>query len=221
MRCKKTTGVVLDKIKMKVFALLIALSFAAKQNKNVVESEGHHGENVNNGEREEIRVKIEEDEYAKKKEHSSQFIGVSYEIKATKWRAQRHSKLEKKMLHNGSYENEETAARASDTLARKLMANGEQAHKLNFPDDDTEVFPEEKKGPHSQFLGVIYDISTTKLRAQRHSRLEEKIIYNGSYENEETAARASDTLARNLMANGEEAHKLNFPNDYTEVFPDR
>ena len=60
-----SAGVVLDKIKMKVFALLIALSFAAKQNKDVAESEGHYGENVNNGESEEIRVKIEEDEYAK------------------------------------------------------------------------------------------------------------------------------------------------------------
>merc|ERR1712098_1014717 len=38
--------------------------------------------------------------------------------------------------------NEETAARASDALAIKLMANGEQNHKLNFPDEDTEVFPD-------------------------------------------------------------------------------
>merc|ERR1712098_460998 len=90
------------------------------------------------------RVKIEEDEYAKEKEPSSQFIGVSYDMNTTKWRVQRHSRLEKKRLNNGSYENEETAARASDTLARKLMANGEQAHKLNFPNDDTEVFPDEK-----------------------------------------------------------------------------
>ena len=46
------------------------------------------------------------------------------------------------MIHYGTYDNEETAARASDTLARKLLTNGEQAHKLNFPDDDTDVFPE-------------------------------------------------------------------------------
>merc|ERR1712098_252226 len=98
---------------------------AAKQNKDVAESEGHYRENVNNGEREEIRVKIEEDEYAKKKEPSSQFIGVSYDVKSGKWRAQRRSKLEKKMIHYGSYKNEETAALASDTLARKLLANGE------------------------------------------------------------------------------------------------
>jgi len=30
-------------------------------------------------------------------------------------------------------------------LARKLMKNGEQNHKLNFPGDHTEVYPEEKK----------------------------------------------------------------------------
>ena len=44
------------------------------------------------------------------------------------------------MVSNGcNYENEETAAHASDTLARKLMENGEKALKLNFPDDYTEV----------------------------------------------------------------------------------
>merc|ERR1712098_852908 len=115
----------------------------------------------------------------------------------------------------------EAAARASDTLARKLMANGEQAHKLNFPHDETEVFPEDKKGSYSQFICVSYDINTTKWRAKRHSTLEKKIINNGSYENEETAARASDTLARKFMANGQQAHKLNFLDDDTEVFPDR
>ena len=47
------------------------------------------------------------------------------------------------MIQSGTYKNEETAARASDTLARELMANGEQGHKLNFPDDDTEVHSEE------------------------------------------------------------------------------
>ena len=46
------------------------------------------------------------------------------------------------MVYNGTiYKDEETAARASDTLARKLMANGEQNHRLNFPDNNTEVYP--------------------------------------------------------------------------------
>merc|ERR1712098_699669 len=155
---------------------------AAKQNKDVAESEGHYGENVNNGEMEKIRVKIEEDEYAKKKEPSSQFIGVSYDINTTKWRVQRHSKLTKKTIYNGSYENEETAARASDTLARKLMANGEQVHKLNFPDDDTDVFPEEKKSS-SKFIGVKKVSNSAKWQSQRYSKLEKKMIHCGSYDN--------------------------------------
>ena len=50
------------------------------------------------------------------------------------------------MLCNGTYENEETAANASDTLARKLMKTGEQNHKLNFPEDETEVYPEKVTG---------------------------------------------------------------------------
>ena len=62
-----------------------------------------------------------------------------YDARRSKWQAQKRSKLQKKIVNNGSYDNEETAAHASDTLARKLMANGEQGHKLNFPDDDTEV----------------------------------------------------------------------------------
>ena len=76
------------------------------------------------------------------KTKSSQYIGVSYFVQTSKWRAHRRSKHEKKDLYNGSYDNEETAARASDTLARKLMTNGEKGHKLNFPNDGTEVFPE-------------------------------------------------------------------------------
>merc|ERR1712098_437684 len=153
---------------------------------------------VNNSEREEVRVKIEEDEYEKKKEPSSQFIGVTYDINRSRWRAQRRSKLEKRIFFNGSYKNEETAACASDTLARKLMANGEQAQKLNFPDDDTDVFSENKK-PSSQFIGVTYDVNRSRWQVQRRSKLEKKMIYYGTYDNEETAALASDTLARKLM----------------------
>ena len=63
--------------------------------------------------------------------------------KNSKWYASRWNKNEKKNFHNGYYDNEETAAHASDTLARKLMENGEQGHKLNFPDDHTEVHPKE------------------------------------------------------------------------------
>ena len=46
------------------------------------------------------------------------------------------------MTYSGPYTNEETAAQSSDTLARKLTANGEHGHRLNFPEDYTEVYPE-------------------------------------------------------------------------------
>ena len=158
-------GVLCDKIQMMVFVFLIALSFATKENKNVAESDGKNTENeIEKCEKEEILVKIEEDEYAKvniaknqilstehncriltnfeKKESSSHYNGVCYYVSKSKWQANRRSKLEKKMVHNGSYDDEEKAAHASDTLARILMVNGEIGHRLNFPEDDTEVFPE-------------------------------------------------------------------------------
>ena len=47
------------------------------------------------------------------------------------------------MVCNGAYKDEATAAHASDTLARNFEANGEHGHKFNFPNDHTEVWPEE------------------------------------------------------------------------------
>merc|ERR1712098_619179 len=76
---------------------------------------------------------------------TSVYIGVTYVQKNSKWFVNRRSKTAKKMVCYGSYDNEETAAHASDTLVRKLIKNGEQGHKLNFPDDDTEVHPDQKK----------------------------------------------------------------------------
>merc|ERR1712098_876718 len=88
---------------------------------------------------------------------SSEYIGVVYNINRSKWRAHRRSKHEKKDLYNGSYDNEKTAARASVTLAKKLIINGEEGHKLNFPDDETEVFQEKRqikrKRTHHEDLG--------------------------------------------------------------------
>jgi len=120
------------------------------------------------------------------------------------------------MVGNGFYNDEETAAHASDTLARKLMKNGEKGHRLNFPDDETEVYPE--KTLSSQYIGVSYNVKRSRWRAYRRSKPESKTAYNGSYKNEEMAAHASDNLARKLMASGEYGHKLNFPNDCTELF---
>merc|ERR1712098_71980 len=131
----------------------------------------------------------------------------------------RRSKNEKKSVFNGAYKDEETAAYASDTLARKLMTNGERRHKLNFPDDDFEVYPEKVKFS-SNYIGVTYHKLRATWDAYRHSKNEKRNVTNGAYKDEETAAHASDTLARQLMTNGERRHKLNFPDDHTEVYPE-
>merc|ERR1712098_182621 len=80
-----------------------------------------------------------------RKKKGSKFIGVTHNKNKSKWRAQRKSKYGNTMVYYGCYDDEETAAHASDTLARKLMGNGEQKVTLNFPDDYTEVYPENQK----------------------------------------------------------------------------
>jgi len=158
--------------------------------------------------------------YPEKKEISSKLIGVSYNERQSKWCAQRWSKNEKKLLSNGCYDDEEKAAHASDTLARKLMKNGEQKHKLNFPDDYTKVYPEKDKQFTSKFIGVSYREKISKWHVQRWSREEKKNFSNGHYDNEITAAHASDILARKLMNNGDHKIKLNFPKENFEANPE-
>merc|ERR1712098_436741 len=144
---------------------------------------------------------IEEDEFAKeKKTKTSQYIGVYYTETNSGWVAHRWRKNDKKKVRNGTYKDEDTAAHASDTVARNLMANGEQNHKLNFPDDDTEVYPEEKH-TSSIYIGVSHNKRQSTWQVYRWSKKENKMVYNGSYKDEKTAAHASDTLARKLIAN--------------------
>merc|ERR1712034_251795 len=104
-------------------------------------------------------------------------------------------------VSGGWYDNEETAAHASDTLARKLLKNGEQDHKLNFPNDKTDVRPDEKTYT-SEYIGVSYSKMHSIWRVNRRSKYEKKTVSNGLYDSEETAAHASDILARKLMNNG-------------------
>jgi len=147
-------------------------------------------------------------------------IGVTYNKLRATWVARRWSKNEKRSVRNGTYKDEETAAHASDTLARKLTANGEKNHQLNFLDDDTEVRPEEAKFS-SNYIGVTYNKIKAKWSAYRWSKNEKKKFFNGTYKDEEITAHASDTLARQLIANGEKGHQLNFPDDETEVYPEQ
>merc|ERR1712098_995892 len=109
------------KLKMTLFVLLILTVFASEKMTNEVENEEKYGNTEENS----ILVKIEEDDYDKVNK-SSKFIGVTYHKKISKWLVQRKSKNENKNVYNGCYDDEETAAHASDTLARKIMKNGEQ-----------------------------------------------------------------------------------------------
>merc|ERR1712058_217688 len=93
----------------------------------------------------------------------------------------------KKDVYNGYYDDEETAAHASDTLARNLMNTGEQNHRLNFPDDHIEVHPKQFT---SKFIGVSYYEKKSKWYAQRWSKGGNVRMYNGCYDDEETAAHA-------------------------------
>jgi len=140
---------------------------------------------------------------------------VTFHEKQSKWRVQRWSKSKETNITNGCYGDEETAAHASDTLARELMENGEHGHKLNFPDDDTEVHWENYFS--SKFIGVSLSKNELKWKVQRWSKHEKKMFYNGYHDDEEAAAHASDTLARKLMENGELKLKLNFPNENTQM----
>jgi len=143
----------------------------------------------------------------------SKYFGVVYSASDKRWIARRWSKRENRTFNNGTYKDEETAAHASDTLARKLMVKGEKGHKLNFPNHKNEV----ERAKSSKYFGVTYLEKSKNWCTQRWSKNENRTFNNGTYKDEETAAHASDTLARKLMVQGEKGHKLNFPNDSTEI----
>jgi len=157
-------------------------------------------------------IEVHSETYLQNKKYP---IGVFFNTKTRTWVVQRWSRTEKKLFHNGSYRDEQTAVHASDTLARQLMAKGEQNLKLNFPDEITEVHLERKK--NSKYIGVYYTQDRAKWRAKRWSKKENKFVDNGYHKDEETAAHASDTLAKKLMENCKQNLKLNFPDDSTEV----
>merc|ERR1711964_659436 len=123
----------------------------------------------------------------------------------------RRSKIQGKPVCNGCFNRDEKmkAAHASDTLARALMKNGEK-HKLNFPNDETEVW-KEKNENSSKYLGVWWSKRNSKWLASRWSKSQGKMIHNGHFNQEMKAAHASDTLAKMLMKHGEKRHELNFP----------
>merc|ERR1712098_57105 len=77
----------------------------------------------------------------------------------------------------------------------------------NFPENDSEMYQEGvllKKA--SKYYGVC--VCQDKWQAKRWSKDEKKMVTNGMYKNEKTAAFWSDILAKSLMKNGEKDLKL-------------
>ena len=129
-----------SKMKMGIFALALIFASRKKQNTENLAWEAADIDDyqcTKNGQKKENSLKT-----------TSAFRGVCYNKKNGVWSAQRRSKFFNKMVYNGTYKDEEKAAHASDTLARSLIANGEQKHKLNFPEDHTVVQPEVIKLKH-------------------------------------------------------------------------
>jgi hypothetical protein len=164
---------------------------------------------------------------------------VSWKKKIRKWDA--HISHDGKHHSLGYFDDEQEAARAFDTAARRLR--GEDAHggragktwnRLNFPtgrevkraqergalltadDKAAAVAAAERQGP-SAFVGVTWVKDRRKWMAQiKHDGKNQQL---GRFDNEHEAARAVDTAARRLR--GDDAHggrakrqnwlRLNFP----------
>merc|ERR1712098_998421 len=101
---------------------------------------------------------------------TSKYIGISYNEKMKRWLVYRWSKRDRKAFSDGWYRDEEAAARASDTLARKFMVSSDQNIKLNFPDDVIEEDSQHQTYKRKRPLEFEY----SQANEDNFERLEEK-----------------------------------------------
>ena len=156
----------------------------------------------------------------------SDFVGVSWYKNSRQWRVYVHHTGEKHQL--GRFDDEQEAARAFDTAARRLRPKGE-AHGgrsgnqwwcLNFPTAEEKAFAAQHgpgagvaaepstvalkakaQGFNSDFVGVSWYKNSRQWSAQiSHSGNPHQL---GRFDDEQEAARAFDTAARRLRPEGE------------------
>eukprot|EP01046_Picozoa_sp_COSAG06_P060180 COSAG06_NODE_12713_length_1339_cov_6.925806_1_plen_403_part_00 len=177
---------------------------------------------------------------ASERQGPSKFVGVSWDKKNRKWKAQITHDGKTQFL--GHFDDEREAALAVDTAARRLR--GEDAHggrsggqnwwRLNFPTeaevkrakDRGALLTKEKaaaaavsgrQGP-SKFVGVSWNKKNCKWKARiRHDGKDQHLGY---FDDDHEAARAVDTAARRLRGedaqggrSGKNWRRLNFPTE--------
>ncbi len=131
----------------------------------------------------------------------SKYVGVTWVKSVKKWQACLGNR------YLGRFDNEEIAAKAYDTEARKTY--GEYA-RLNFPDETEEIIGVIRQKKTSKYRGVIKDKKTSKWLV---SLMVEGKKYTGGrqYNTEEEAARRYDELTKQYRKNPRKY--LNFPKE--------
>lgn len=135
---------------------------------------------------------------------SSKYKGVSWDKRHQKWKAK--IRYNNKIIHLGSYDDEETPARVYDVFAIKY--HGEYA-RLNFPDDVEKSIETYNNLPVKQTTSVYRGVSWDK-RDKRwivHIYVNRKQIHVGSFTDELEAAKAYDRAAIQYGCN---LDRLNF-----------
>ena len=133
-----------------------------------------------------------------------------------------HSSLEYENRHifMGSSNNSVECARWYDMMAIKLF--GEYActnfDRELYKQEDIDklynfVFYERSNTTASGYIGVFYNKSYKKWRAQIYNKHIKKTVYLGHYDTPEEAARAHDKVSYELRGMN---RKLNFPEEYNE-----